>query len=195
MTGGVISGLGYANVHIMFLVGMAGVLAGDGMMFAAGRIYGDKILKFRPIARVMTPKRYAQVQEKFDKYGNWVLFVARFLPGLRTPIFITAGISGKVSYLRFLLMDGFAALISVPIWVYLGDYGASNQEWLMEKVHQFQYGLFALIGIGAVVLGYFWWRKRQRLRFYRVKLRELRAQRKAERAARKAAKQVAEKES
>ena len=68
-------------------------------------------------------------------------------------------------------------------------------EWLMEKVHQFQYGLFALIGIGAVVLGYFWWRKRQRLRFYRVKLRELRAQRKAERAARKAAKQVAEKES
>ena len=195
VTGGVISGLGYANVHIMFLVGMAGVLAGDGMMFAAGRIYGDKILKFRPIARVMTPKRYAQVQEKFDKYGNWVLFVARFLPGLRTPIFITAGISGKVSYLRFLLMDGFAALISVPIWVYLGDYGASNQEWLMEKVHQFQYGLFALIGIGAVVLGYFWWRKRQRLRFYRVKLRELRAQRKAERAARKAAKQVAEKES
>ena len=195
VTGGVISGLGYANVHIMFLVGMAGVLAGDGMMFAAGRIYGDKILKFRPIARVMTPKRYAQVQEKFDKYGNWVLFVARFLPGLRTPIFITAGISGKVSYLRFLLMDGFAALISVPIWVYLGDYGASNQEWLMEKVHQFQYGLFALIGIGAVVLGYFWWRKRQRLRFYRVKLRELRAQRKAERAARNAAKQVAEKES
>lgn len=63
VTGGVISGLGYANVHIMFLVGMAGVLVGDGLMFTAGRIYGDKILKFRPIARVMTPKRYAQVQE------------------------------------------------------------------------------------------------------------------------------------
>ena len=188
MTGGVISGLGYANVHIMFLVGMAGVLAGDGMMFAAGRIYGDKILKFRPIARVMTPKRYAQVQEKFDKYGNWVLFVARFLPGLRTPIFITAGISGKVSYLRFLLMDGFAALISVPIWVYLGDYGASNQEWLMEKVHQFQYGLFTLIGLGALVLGYFWWRKRQRIRFYGAKLRELRAKRRAAKAAKKAVK-------
>ena len=112
VTGGVISGLGYTNSHIMFAVGMLGVLVGDGFMFAAGRIWGQKILKFKPIARVMTPKRYAQVQEKFDKYGNWVLFVARFLPGLRTAVFVTAGISRKVSYLRFILMDGLAALIS-----------------------------------------------------------------------------------
>lgn len=133
LTGGVISGLGYTNSHIMFLVGMLGVLAGDGFMFAAGRIWGQKILKFKPIARVMTPKRYAQVQEKFDKYGNWVLFVARFLPGLRTAVFVTAGISRKVSYLRFILMDGLAALISVPVWIYLGEYGARNTDWLMEK--------------------------------------------------------------
>lgn len=89
VTGGVISGMGYTNPHIMFAVGMLGVLAGDGIMFAAGRIWGQKILKFKPIARIMTPKRYAQVQEKFDKYGNWVLFVARFLPGLRTAVFVT----------------------------------------------------------------------------------------------------------
>ncbi len=188
VTGGVISGLGYTNVHIMFLVGMLGVLVGDGCMFAAGRIWGPKILKFKPIARVMTPKRYAQVQEKFDKYGNWVLFVARFLPGLRTPIYITAGISRKVSYLRFLMMDGLAALISVPVWVYLGEYGAKNTDWLMQKVHQFQSGLFVVIGIGAVVLGWIWWRKRQRIRFYREKLRDLRVKRKAARAAKKAEK-------
>ncbi|WP_416192195.1 DedA family protein [Neisseria sp. CCUG12390] len=186
VTGGVISGLGYTNVHIMVVVGMLGVLAGDGCMFAAGRIWGHKILQFKPIARVMTPKRYAQVQEKFDKYGNWVLFVARFLPGLRTPIYITAGISRKVSYMRFLMMDGLAALISVPVWIYLGDYGANNIDWLMAKVHSFQSGLFVVIGIGAAVLLWFWWRKRQRIRFYREKLSELRQKRKAARAAKKA---------
>ena len=58
VTGGIISGLGYTDVHIMVVVGMLGVLAGDGLVFAAGRIWGDNILKFRPIARVMTPKRY-----------------------------------------------------------------------------------------------------------------------------------------
>ena len=58
VTGGIISGLGYTDVHIMVVVGMLGVLAGDGLVFAAGRIWGDNILKFRPIARVMTPKRF-----------------------------------------------------------------------------------------------------------------------------------------
>lgn len=42
VTGGVISGMGYTNPHIMFAVGMLGVLAGDGVMFAAGRIWGRK---------------------------------------------------------------------------------------------------------------------------------------------------------
>ncbi len=91
------------NVHIMVTVGMLGVLVGDGLMFTAGRVFGHRILEARFVARVMTPKRYAQVQEKFDKYGTACCFVARFLPGLRTPIFITAGISRKVSYLCFLM--------------------------------------------------------------------------------------------
>ncbi|RQK88898.1 DedA family protein [Neisseria meningitidis] len=186
VTGGVISGMGYTNPHIMFAVGMLGVLAGDGVMFAAGRIWGQKILKFKPIARIMTPKRYEQVQEKFDKYGNWVLFVARFLPGLRTAVFVTAGISRKVSYLRFLIMDGLAALISVPVWIYLGEYGAHNIDWLMAKMHSLQSGIFVILGIGAAVVAWIWWKKRQRIQFYRSKLKEKRAQRKAAKAAKKA---------
>lgn len=187
VTGGVISGMGYTNPHIMFAVGMLGVLVGDGIMFAAGRIWGQKILRFKPIARIMTPKRYEQVQEKFDKYGNWVLFVARFLPGLRTAVFVTAGISRKVSYLRFIIMDGLAALISVPIWIYLGEYGAHNIDWLMAKMHSLQSGIFVILGIGAAVVAWIWWKKRQRIQFYRSKLKEKRAQRKAAKAAKKAA--------
>ena len=187
VTGGVISGMGYTNPHIMFAVGMLGVLVGDGIMFAAGRIWGQKILRFKPIARIMTPKRYEQVQEKFDKYGNWVLFVARFLPGLRTAVFVTAGISRKVSYLRFLIMDGLAALISVPIWIYLGEYGAHNIDWLMAKMHSLQSCIFVILGIGATVVAWIWWKKRQRIQFYRSKLKEKRAQRKAAKAAKKAA--------
>ncbi|MDO5686603.1 MAG: DedA family protein [Neisseria sp.] len=167
VTGGVIAGLGHANVHVMLVVGMAGVLIGDGLMFAAGRVFGHRILRFRPVARIMTPKRYAQVQEKFDKYGNWVLFVARFLPGLRTPIYISAGISRKISYFRFWLMDGLAASLSVPIWIYMGSYGAENIDWLMEKVRQFQTGVVVLMAIGAGLIVFFWYRRRIRIRFFR----------------------------
>ena len=163
VAGGVISGLGYTNVHIMFFVGMAGVLVGDGLMFVLGRIYGTQILRFRPIAKLMPPKRYAQVQQQFDKHGNRVLFVARFIPGLRSPIFLTAGMSGKVSFWQWLIMDGLAALISVPIWIYLGDFGAENRDWLMHKIHQFQNGFMGLVVILTLWLIWFWWRKRQNL--------------------------------
>lgn len=36
VSGGVISGLGYTNVHIMLLVSMIGVLVGDSIMYSRG---------------------------------------------------------------------------------------------------------------------------------------------------------------
>lgn len=189
VAGGVISGLGYTNVHIMFIVGLLGVLVGDGIIFLLGKVYGQRILRFKPVARIMNPKRYAQVQQKFDHYGNRVLFVARFLPGLRTPIFLTAGMSGRISFWQWLLMDGFAALISVPVWVYLGSFGAENKDWLVQKIHQFQHGLFIVLGIGAVVIVWLWWKKRQSLIERKNALLEKRRQRRLERQQKKLEKQ------
>ena len=164
VAGGIISGLGFADVHNMFFVCMAGVLLGDATMFMLGRIFGERILNFRPIRRILPPHRFAHVQDKFAKYGNWVLFVARFLPGLRSPIFVTAGMSRQISFLRFLTMDGFAALISVPIWVYLGYFGAYNREWLMTWIGRGQTGilLFAAALLLFVVVAYLRHRSKNR---------------------------------
>ena len=162
VAGGVISGLGYTNEHWMFVVGMAGVLTGDATMFLLGRFYGNTLLQWPLVARVVTPERFVAVQAKFEKYGVWVLFVARFLPGLRSPIFITAGVTRRVPFWRFLLMDGLAALISVPVWVYLGFLGASNRDWLLTWVHRGQTGLLGLIGVSVVGGIAFWWMKRRR---------------------------------
>ncbi len=162
VAGGIISGLGYTNVHTMFAVGMAGVLIGDATMFTIGRIYGTKVMQVRFVARYLTEERFMAVQEKFAKYGNWVLFVARFLPGLRSPIFLTAGMTRKVSFWRFLLMDGFAALISVPVWVYLGYFGANNRDWLLTWLHRGQSGILMVLAVAAVGLGVWWWLRRRK---------------------------------
>ncbi|TJZ73229.1 DedA family protein [Chitiniphilus eburneus] len=163
VAGGIISGLGYANVHTMFAVGMAGVLIGDSTMFWLGRHYGTRALKWRWVAHVLTPDRYEAVQDKFARYGNRVLFIARFLPGLRSPIFLTAGMSQCVPYWRFLLLDGLAALVSVPVWVYLGHFGADNHEWLLKWLKRGQTGILvfsALILMGVAV--WYWRRRRER---------------------------------
>ncbi|HEY2623929.1 DedA family protein [Dyella sp. Tek66A03] len=162
VAGGVIAGLGYANVHRMFAVAMVGVLAGDSAMFLLGHHYGARILQWRLVARVLTPERYAKVQQKFERYGNRLLFFARFLPGIRTAVFITAGSTHRVSFLRFFLLDGLAALISVPFWVYLGYLGADNHEWLAKWIRRGQNGLWVLAGILIVVALVLWWRRKRR---------------------------------
>ncbi|SMC19474.1 membrane protein DedA, SNARE-associated domain [Andreprevotia lacus DSM 23236] len=159
VAGGIIAGLGFANVHWMFAVGMAGVLVGDTFMFFAGHHWGEGVLRWRWVARLLTPARYAAVQDKFCRYGNRVLFVARFLPGLRSPIFLTAGMSKKIPYWRFLALDGAAALISVPVWVYLGYYGAYKRDWLMMWIKRGQGGLLLVILVVLVGVAIWAWRR------------------------------------
>ncbi len=158
VSGGVISGLGYTDPHIMVLVSMLGVLIGDSTMYWLGRIYGIKILRFRPVRKILTLKRLKMVRTQFDKYGNRVLFTARFLPGLRAPIYMVSGITRRVSFLRFVLIDFFAAIISVPIWVYLGHFGASNLDWLHAQIKKGQIAIYIIIAV--LVLFLFWkWKK------------------------------------
>ncbi|PJG84075.1 DedA family protein [Caviibacterium pharyngocola] len=160
VSGGVISGLGYANPHIMLVVSMIGVLLGDSIMYWLGRIYGVKILRFRPIRKILTLKRLKMVREKFDKYGNRVLFIARFLPGLRAPIYMVSGITRRVSFTRFVLLDFCAAIISVPVWVYLGHFGASNLDWLHAQIQKGQIVIYILIAAVALFLLWKWKRSK-----------------------------------
>lgn len=162
--GGVIAGLGYANAHLMVAVGMAGVLGGDTLMFVLGRIYGERLLRWRWVAWLLTPQRYALVQEKFHRYGNRLMFVARFLPGLRSPIYLTAGMTRRVPFLRFFLMDMAAAAISVPLFVYLGYYGAANHEWLLLWLGRGKAVIGLLVLVLAAIIGVWIWRRLRRRR-------------------------------
>lgn len=180
IAGGVIAGLGYANVHLMCLVGLVGVLAGDSAMFLIGRYLGPRAMRQRWVALLLTPRRYARVQKKFARYGSRLMFVARFLPGLRSPIYLTAGMTRQISFRRFLLLDGTAALISVPLWIYLGFYGALNHEWLLVWIKRSKIGVALLLTAVALAIIWLGW---QRLRRQR-RLREVRARRQVIAAAR-----------
>ena len=158
VSGGVIAGLypESVNSHLMLLVSMIGVLVGDSCMYWLGRIYGTRILRFRPMRKIVTLKRLKMVRDKFAQYGNRVLFVARFLPGLRAPIYMVSGITRRVSYTRFVLIDFCAAIISVPIWVYLGEFGAKNLHLLHKQIQKGQMVIYVLIGLLGLFLVWKW---------------------------------------
>ena len=162
VSGGIISSIGDSDIHIMVLVGMAGVLIGDLIVFTIGHFYGNKALNNRFISKIITLERFENVQSKFEKYGKWVIFTGRFMPGLRMPIYFTAGVTKKVGFLLFIFMDFSAAVISVPVWIYLGYFGANNIELLMEWVNNGQKIIFTIIGIFLVFMVSRYYYKKQK---------------------------------
>jgi membrane protein DedA with SNARE-associated domain len=156
IAGGVICALSHTtqhklNLQVMTMVSLFGVLLGDGIMFIMGRRLGPKVTKVKGIRRVITKDIYKKIQDKVHKYGNKILFLARFLPGIRAPIYIMAGVSHKISYFKFLLMDGLAAIISVPILIYLGYFFANDLDVVIDYVKHSEIFIVVLIIIIAIL--------------------------------------------
>ena len=158
IAGGVICALSKSTSHhlhpeIMFLTAFTGVIIGDGTMFFMGRRLGSKVTRLPGVRRIITEKVYGEIQAKVLKYGDKILFVARFLPGIRAPIYIMAGVSHRVSYLKFVIMDGLAAIISVPLLVYLGYFFANDLDVILNYVKHSEVAIVCLITlvVGIIV--------------------------------------------
>ena len=139
------------GVHLMVLVSMIGVLMGDLTMMTMGRFLGDRITKIRWYRRLFSASRMAAIEDRFQKWGVWIVFAARFMPGLRSPIFVVTGMTRRVSYLRFILTDGAAAIVSVPLWIYLGFLGAQNSAALIRWIRTGQTASLMVLGVILVV--------------------------------------------
>ena len=128
---------------------MFGVLLGDGIIFGLGSRYGTKLRTTKFFSLILPERRDAAVKAIFEKYGDKVIFMARFMPGLRTPLFFAAG-SYHISVWKFLALDGLAAVLSVPLWVYVGFLFGANLEELEKVVRKAQFGIYA--GLAVLVL-------------------------------------------
>ena len=116
--------------------------------------------------KLLTAERQEKIAKYFERYGAWIIFAARFLPGIRSPLFLTAG-SMRVSFWTFFGMDGAAALVSIPTSFWIAYYFTDKLEELLhlrERVHY-----WALLLVAAGLLGWLllhrlwnhWWDSRK----------------------------------
>lgn len=145
-----IDGRGWVEAGVVMY---AGVMIGDATIFVAGRYLGSKLRESPWFQRVFPSRKQAKVETLFEKYHSWVLFVGRFLPGLRAPIFFTAG-STRVRFWTFFLFDGLAALVSVPFFVWLGHwlwmtFGDDLEQLQHAMVRTKYYTLLLVLVIGV----------------------------------------------
>jgi membrane protein DedA with SNARE-associated domain len=150
-----------AFVPITLVCSLA-ILLGDSIPFSLGRRYGLRALRVPWVARILHPERFASLERRFAQHGNWAIFTCRFLPGMRIPGYFTAG-TLRMPFLRFLALDVFGVLLSVPLSIYLGRLFGGQVERLQREVRNFHHILaFAILSIVLVIVVHTLVRRNQR---------------------------------
>jgi membrane protein DedA with SNARE-associated domain len=92
-----------------------------------------------------------------------VIFAARFMPGLRTPVFFTSG-TLHLPLRVFLFYDGLAALISVPTIVYATYFFGNHVDRVVRWVKRIQFGVIGTIVVivAVLMLKAYWGRRKER---------------------------------
>ena len=160
ISAGYLAHLGTVEIHAVFLVCFVAVLSGDTLAFTVGRSFGTRLLASRFGHRYFTPKRQRRVRAYFRTYGSKVIFIARFLPGLRFSIFLSAGMLHVRPYV-FIVYDSLAALVSVPFLVYSAFYFGDRIDQVIKWAKRSEYGILVLVGVAALIVAIKVLRKRR----------------------------------
>jgi membrane protein DedA with SNARE-associated domain len=139
-----------------------GALVGDCIMYWIGYHFGRGVLReHRWWARCVTPAREERIEEMFQRHGFKVFFVARFLVGLRTPVYLTAGIL-RVSFKKFVLIDLFCATAVVGSFFGLAYFFGENISQWSKWIKRGEWGLTIIVVIAVACAAFFLWRRYRR---------------------------------
>ncbi|MBS4167989.1 DedA family protein [Parachlamydia sp. AcF125] len=110
-----------------------------------GRRLGPRLYDIRWFNRILTPQRIARLHHYYEKFGIFTFIIGRFVPGgARNALFMTAGL-GKMHYLKFLLRDGFACLISSSALFYLGYSFGANYAFLIRTFKTYNFIFISIL--------------------------------------------------
>src|SRR5262245_19453877 len=121
-----------------------GIVAADCVLYGVGRQWGMQIFKYQWVQKVISEERRLRLQGHFAKRGMMLLVLARFLPPLRTGVFLIAGAT-RYSFLKFLIADLIYAVVGVGLFFFFGT-------WIVTLLDRFESTAVFIIAI--LVMGY-----------------------------------------
>ena len=124
-------------------VSLIGIMCGDVILYVMGGVWGPDVYRHRWVNRLITPKRLDQMTEKFHEHGLWMCFFGRFFMGVRAAMCITAGVT-RLPFWKFFFADLAGALLSIPLFVWLGYWFAGMIPKVKGYVHLVQWILLGL---------------------------------------------------
>lgn len=161
---GIASHQGYLDVYLCIFIAGLGGFAGDQIYFYIGRLNKTYVQKkFRNQRR-----KFALASRLMQKYGWPIIFVQRYMYGLRTIIPISIGLT-RYSAIKFAIINlisawVWASITIIPAW-YFGD-------TILEFLHNFFVKIrenpllfiILFVIIVLIIVAFIWKRKKSQLK-------------------------------
>ncbi|MFA5432939.1 MAG: VTT domain-containing protein [Candidatus Paceibacterota bacterium] len=122
---GAISAISSINIYLLIILLWSAAFLGDTTNYFIGKFFGEKI------SSKINQKYLIKAHEFYDKHGNMTIFLARFIPIIRTFAPFVAGL-GKMDYKRFMVYNALGGLIWILIFT-LSGYFLGNIPQIKEN--------------------------------------------------------------
>jgi len=154
--------LGFGELQPLWMTVMFayfGVLCSDCLWFVLCWTYGTPLLHKKWFKRVVHPRRLLEIKHQIERRGMWVIVMARFVPGSRTPAITAAGVL-HLSFWKFALATAAACLVTVPLQLGLG-YFISRGIGSPESADRIKWFIAAIVIVLAGLMALAMWRKQR----------------------------------
>ena len=169
-------------IGMVAILAWLGIIGGDCVLYHFGRKYGLNITKVPFIGKHVTQERILRAEKLFERWGTWVVAVGRLFAGIRGAMVVAAGAT-RFNFVKFVIADGLAALVSGGIFIGLG-YWAGKQlgplSEVRERIKGVEHWVFLGIGVVVALVFLFVWIRRKN---HRPAVTDIALDRAAERAA------------
>jgi membrane protein DedA with SNARE-associated domain len=145
ITAGVVASTGDLNLMLVVAAAASGAFLGDNTAYFIGHRFGTRI-NDRFFSGKKARERVAWAQRQVMERGGELILIARFIPGGRTVVTLSAGTLGY-PWRRFVIFDAVAALgwaLYAALLGYLGGHAFEKAPWK---------GLLLALGIAFAVTG------------------------------------------
>ena len=140
---GTFAAIGDLNVFVLFgLLAVAAIL-GDTVNYWIGHFLGEKV--YTTDSRLIKRSYLERTQAFYNKHGGKTIFLARFIPIIRTFAPFVAGV-GKMRYSYFITYNLVGGLVWTAIFTFAG-YFFANVPFVKEN---FSLVVFAIIFVSVI---------------------------------------------
>jgi len=148
--GAYLVGRGNLSFTMALVTTLLGSVMGFMTLYAVGFKYGRGVM-YSKQQTWFSPKSLRRVERLFTKWGYGVVFINRFLAGLRSVVGLFSGI-GKLKVWKVILLSFFSSLLWNGTLIWLGS--SIGENWEQITVYLKRYNTVVTILLVIIVAGF-----------------------------------------